>query len=326
MFFHFPKHLKIIGFIFNIFVIIIQYIIIINSSNNSEIIKNQIGNNTTYNFDNKIDNIFIKMFLHTVDYVYNKIIEDKNKSDSIHLTNIQIPTKDTNTNTNELNNVIHQKSQSLLISHLSPIVRNSRPFDILAFDILYNGWCPLCACKKSESILCTSIMIIMHERIINFDGICVLCPEQQLTDVDTHIQNNAEFLNINANDYPHGVPNLFFINTDQNIKLNCDTIFKESVYKELKPKHLYTEMIGCINNPSSNYPTNYNVKAYFIIRWFWFKYYRDYNSIFISSFFLLNNHENFVCYDPAFYDAAFSYRCSEVSYMLLININGKTFK
>ena len=193
MFFHFPKHLKIIGFTFNIFVIIIQYIIIINSSNNSEIIKNQLGNNTTYNFDNKIDNIFIKMFVHTVDYFYNKIIEDKNKSYSIHLTNIQIPTKDTNTN--ELNNVIHPKSQPLLISHLSPIVRNSHDF-----DILYNGWCPLCACKKSASILCVSIINSMHQRIINFDGICVLCPEQKLTDVDTHIQNNAEFLNINATD------------------------------------------------------------------------------------------------------------------------------
>jgi len=310
MFFHFPRHLKIIGFIFNIFVIIIQYIIIINSSNNSGIIKNQLGNNTTYNFDNKIDNIFIKMFVHTVDYVYNKIIEDKNKSDSIHLTNIQIPVKDTNTN--ELNNVIHQKSQPLLISHLSPIVRNSHDF-----DILYNGWCPLCACRKSASILCVSIINIMHQRIINFDGICVLCPEQKLTDIDTHIQNNAEFLNINATD-PNAFDTVFLGNNYNHNQLNCNTIFKQSVYKELKPNHIYTEMIGCINDPSSNYPTNYQIKAYFIIRWFWFKYYRDYDGKnFITSFFFFGRNLN------DFTESCLDKNSNrDLRYMLLISING----
>ena len=64
------QRFKMTGFVFNIFIIMIQYIIIINSSDKINIMKQHIGkideNKTNYNFEDrfdKFDNFVIKMVI-----------------------------------------------------------------------------------------------------------------------------------------------------------------------------------------------------------------------------------------------------------------------
>ena len=250
------QRFKIPGFVFSIFIIMIQYIIIINSSDKINIMKQHIGkideNKTNYNFEDrfdKFDNIIIKMVIKSVDYIHNKITEQ---------TTLNPPTNPPLTN--NFNKITH------LIPHYDNSHHN---------EILHNGWCPLCACKNSKSDLCKGISSIMYSLIINFDGVCSLCPAKYLIDVEEHILADSAFLNKDLHyDKNSNYICLFNTNTQQN-QLNCNDVFRQSFYKELKSSAIYTEMIGCINNPNSNYHIGQHitdVKSLFVIRWFWLKY------------------------------------------------------
>ena len=280
------QRFKITGFVFNIFIIMIQYIIIINSSDKINIMKQHIGkideNKTNYNFEDrfdKFDNLIIKMVIKSVDYIHNKITEQP--------TINPLPTNPLPTNppptVNPLPTVNAPPTLNPLptnnfnkITHLIPHYDNNSVHN----EILHNGWCPLCACKNSKSDLCKGISSIMYSLIINFDGVCSLCPAQYLIDVEEHILADSAFLNKNLDKNKlSGLLNVYY-NQGQ---LSCEDVFRQSFYKELKSSAIYTEMIGCINNPNSNYyafaNSNYyasainnvmtELKSLFVIRWFW---------------------------------------------------------
>jgi len=303
------QRFKMTGFVFNIFIIMIQYIIIINSSDKINIMKQHIGkideNKTNYNFEDrfdKFDNFVIKMVIKTVDYIHNKITEQP----TINQINPSIvnppptivsppptdppptivsppptdpsptivsppptdpppPTINPPPPTNNFNKITH------LIPHYD--------YDNLDHnEILHNGWCPLCACKNSKSDLCKGISSIMYSLIINFEGVCSLCPAQYLIDVEEHINMDSAFISKDLKD----VSKSSLFNAVGYLKPNCNEVFTQSFYKELKSSAIYTEMIGCINNPNSNYHNllktrttlniDINIKSMFVIRWFLLSY------------------------------------------------------
>jgi hypothetical protein len=293
------QRFKMTGFVFNIFIIMIQYIIIINSSDKINIMKQHIGkideNKTNYNFEDrfdKFDNFVIKMVIKTVDYIHNKITEQPTINP---LPTVSPPLTISPPPTNNFNK----------ITHLIPHYDNSLPYN----EILHNHWCPMCACKNSKSDLCREIIGSMHSLIINLEGICSLCPTKYLIDVEEHINMDSAFLNkdLKYNKYFNHI-DLFDTNTQQN-QLDCNAVFRQSFYKELKSSAIYTEMIGCINNPNSNYHIsefiNPHVKSLFVIRWFFLEYHKLFNHF----FFFFNK------------DALFTLREA-----LLISVNGKIIR
>jgi hypothetical protein len=274
------QRFKMTGFVFNIFIIMIQYIIIINSSDKINIMKQHIGkideNKTNYNFEDrfdKFDNFVIKMVIKTVDYIHNKITEQPTinalPTNPPPIVSPPIvsppPTDHPPTINHQINQPINNFNK---ITHLIP----HYDYDNLDHnEILHNGWCPLCACKKSKSDLCKGISSIMYSLIINFEGVCSLCPIQYLIDVEEHINMDSAFISKDLKD----VSKSSLFNAVEYLKPNCNEVFTQSFYKELKSSAIYTEMIGCINNPKSNYHINEyitEVKSLFVIRWFWLKY------------------------------------------------------
>jgi hypothetical protein len=277
------QRFKMTGFVFNIFIIMIQYIIIINSSDKINIMKQHIGkideNKTNYNFEDrfdKFDNFVIKMVIKTVDYIHNKITEQPTLNPLLTnppptLNPLLTNPPPTLNHPPNINDQINKPTNNFnKISHLIPHYDNSDHN-----EILQNTWCPLCACKKSKSDLCTGISQIMYSLIINFEGVCSLCPTQYFIDVEEHIIMDSAFINKDLH-YTRDSQfiSLFDTNTQQN-QIDCNNVFRQSFYKELKSSAIYTEMIGCINNPNSNYHINKyiaEVKSLFVIRWFWLKY------------------------------------------------------